>query len=63
VVWLTSRGIEGEGDTNRWASATVQGDGIEFISKLKFNQIQIKFKSIQSLADPKRMFMSSKNLK
>jgi hypothetical protein len=54
-----SRGIEGEGDNDRWALATVQGGGVEFISKLKFERIQIIFKSIQTLADPKRTFLSS----
>jgi hypothetical protein len=31
----------------------VQGGGVEFISKLKFKRIQIKFKSIQNKADKK----------
>jgi hypothetical protein len=63
VAWLTRRGIEGEGNMDRWASATVQGGGVEFVSKLKFNRIQIKFQFIQTLVDPKRTFPSSKNLK
>jgi hypothetical protein len=62
AAWLTSRGIkgEGEGDTDKWAPAIVQGGGVEFVSKLKFNRIQIKFKSIQTLADLKWTILSSK---
>jgi hypothetical protein len=59
ATWLTSRGMEGEGDTARWFPVTVQGGGVEFILKLKFKQIQIKFKCIQTLADPKRIFLGS----
>jgi hypothetical protein len=59
AAWLACRGIEGEGDTDRWAPATVQGGGVEFISKLKFKRIQIKFKSIQNKADKKRTFLCS----
>jgi hypothetical protein len=60
-----SMGIEGEGDMDRWAPVTVQGGGggVKFVSKLKFKWIQIEFKSIQILAVPKRMFLSSKTLK
>jgi hypothetical protein len=58
-----SMGIEGEGDMDRWAPVTVQGGGVKFVSKLKFKRIQIEFKSIQILAVPKRMFLSSKTLK
>jgi hypothetical protein len=54
AAWLASRGMEGEGDTARWVPVTVQGGGVEFILKLKFKQIQIKFKCIQTLADPKK---------
>jgi hypothetical protein len=56
-------GIEGEGDMDRWAPVTVQRGGVKFVSKLKFKRIQIEFKSIQILAVPKRMFLSSKTLK
>jgi hypothetical protein len=59
VAWLVSMGMEGDGDTTKWVPATVQGGGVEFVLKLKFKWIQIKFKSIQTLADPKRTFLSS----
>jgi hypothetical protein len=59
AAWLASRGMEGEGDTARWVPVTVQGGGVEFILKLKFKHIQIKFKCIQTLADPQRIFLGS----
>jgi hypothetical protein len=46
VVWLTSRGIEGEATLIGGPEATVQGGGGKFISKI-IKRIQIKFKSIQ----------------
>jgi hypothetical protein len=40
--------------------ATVWGGAIKFISNSNSNWFQIKFKSFQTLADPKRTFTSSK---
>jgi hypothetical protein len=57
AAWITSRRIEGEDNTDRWGPTTVQGGGVEFVLKLQFKPIQIKFNSIQTLVDPKRTFL------
>jgi hypothetical protein len=54
AAWITSRRIEGEDNTDRWGPTTVQGGGVEFVLKLQFKPIQIKFNSIQTLVDPKK---------